>query len=482
MGIVFEIAGSTWGEQGDRGAQKKSRHGLDGVRMRGYFMASGGGLSGLAPWRSSASRRDARKDRTMKKQKVVIFPLVLLVLVPAIAILGGAQSESVLSPLTELGERLYFDQNLSSPAGQSCASCHDPMFGFADPDRGIPVSEGVIPGLFGTRNSPSAAYAMYAPALHFDAVEGLWIGGQFWDGRATGEVLGDPLADQALGPFLNPVEMANPDKATVIASVLASDYADLFRQVCPTAPIEEAYDCVALSIATFERTRFFGRFTSKYDAYLSACLDLGGEKEDCAKGIGVEAAEAGSLVLTKGEWEGLQLFMNENNDNDGILEEGEGALCVLCHVAEWTAVADYALPVAAPAWAPEGLIPPVFTDFTFDNLGVPKSEHRLLTDAPVDRGLGAIVDDTDEDGKFKVMTLRNVNATKPYAHNGFFKNLKDITHFYNTRDVAAENWAPPEVPATVNSDELGNLGLSSHDEKALVDFMKTLTDSSYPDP
>ena len=127
---------------------------------------------------------------------------------------GIAQTE-VLTPIEQLGEFLYFDENLSEPFGQSCASCHLPDVGFDDPDDELPVSEGVISGLFGGRNSPSSAYAMYAPTFHFDEEEGLWIGGQFWDGRATGDVLGDPLADQALGPFLNPVEMANTSKAQV---------------------------------------------------------------------------------------------------------------------------------------------------------------------------------------------------------------------------------------------------------------------------
>ena len=68
-------------------------------------------------------------------------------------------------------------------------------------------------------NSPISAYAMYAPIRYFDEDEGLWIGGQFWDSRATGDNLGDRPADQALGPFLNSVEMANPDKAAVIADI-----------------------------------------------------------------------------------------------------------------------------------------------------------------------------------------------------------------------------------------------------------------------
>jgi cytochrome c peroxidase len=381
-----------------------------------------------------------------------------------------------MTPLEQLGSFLYFDENLSEPSGQSCASCHDPGFGFADPDKGLPVSEGVIPGLFGGRNSPSSAYAMYAPIRYFDGE--LWIGGQFWDSRATGEKLGDPLADQALGPFLNPVEMANPDKATVIRDVAASDYAALFEDVWGPGSldnVEAAYDQVALSIAAFERSQIFGPFSSKYDAYLSSCLDLGGDMDDCATGVGDEAASAG-VIFSKKEWRGLQLFMGENN-NDGVLDLDEGAMCAACHVAEWTPDPGN---VFVPDWAPAGLVPPLFTDFTYDNLGIPKSENRLLADAPVDLGLGPVVGDPAENGKFKVMSLRNIHQTAPYGHNGFFQKLADITHFYNTRDVVAEGWALPEVAETVNSDELGNLGLSGKDEEALVKFMKTLTDGYMP--
>jgi cytochrome c peroxidase len=320
---------------------------------------------------------------------------------------------------------------------------------------------------------------MYAPVFYPDAVEGLWIGGQFWDGRATGWVLGDPLADQALGPFLNPVEMANPDKATVIADVAASDYADLFEAVWGPGSlddVEAAYDHVALSIAAFERTALFAPFSSKYDHYLASCIGMGGGMDNCAKGIG-PTAELAASIFTKKEWKGMLLFMGENN-NDGILEPGEGAMCSACHVADWTEAADYTPSVQVPAWAPTGMVPPVFTDFTFDNLGLPKSEHKLLKDAPLDLGLGAIVGDANENGKFKVMALRNIGLTKPYAHNGFFMNLKDITHFYNTRDV--EDWPEPEYGETVNFDELGNLGLSAKDEDALVKFMRTLSDGWKP--
>jgi cytochrome c peroxidase len=80
--------------------------------------------------------------------------------------LFGAAAYGHARPQEEmLGRMLFFDENLSNPPGQSCASCHHPMAGFADPDSAIPVSEGVVPGRFGGRNSPSAAYAAYSPAF-----------------------------------------------------------------------------------------------------------------------------------------------------------------------------------------------------------------------------------------------------------------------------------------------------------------------------
>ena len=411
---------------------------------------------------------------------LVVLTTLLLTLVFA----GQGMAKEKLSKTEQLGELLYFDENLSEPAGQACASCHLPEVGFDDPESHLPVSEGVVSGLFGGRNSPASAYAMYAPTRYFDPAEGLWIGGQFWDSRATGDVLGDALADQALGPFLNPVEMANASKAQVVNDAKNGAYGALFDKVCGGGKVsnpkyvEKAYDCIAESIAAFERTELFGQFNSKYDAYLQACLMAGGLPDDCAMGIGPEAEMAGA-IFTTGEWDGLQLFMGDLNDNDGVLEEGEGAACVLCHVANFTPAAKN---VVVPNWSPKDLVPPVFTDFTYDNLGMPVNPEiaALAGPQPTDLGLGAVVGDAAEDGKFKVMTLRNIGLTKPYAHNGFFKNLKDITHFYSTRDVEDEGWPAPEVPGTVNKDELGNLGLSDKEEDLLVKFMMTLSDGWTP--
>ena len=418
----------------------------------------------------------------MINRKKWLWTLLTTTILLVIFIASAVAQEPELSVIETLGEELYFDENLSQPAGQSCASCHDPDFGFVDPDSFLPVSEGVLPDRFGGRNSPSAAYAMYSPIRYFDVDEGLWIGGQFWDSRATGEELGDPLADQALGPFTNPVEMANHEQFNVIRDVANSDYRDLYEAVWPDTDLDswsrltsdemdEAYEQVALSIAAFERTNAFAPFNSKYDAYLKTCLDFGGDPGDCAIGSGSKASKAGKAIFSAEEWYGLALFMGEN-DNDGVLGKKEGAMCAACHVADWIPAVGN---VIVPDWAPAGMVPPVFTDFTYDNLGVPKNmAFPFDPDAPLDLGLGAVVGDDAENGKFKVMTLRNIGLTEPYAHNGFFVTLKEITHFYNTRDTGV--WPPPEYADTVNHDELGNLGLSEADEDALVSFMMTLND------
>ena len=146
-----------------------------------------------------------------------IFFLVLvasgmLLLALALTQLTEVSRASSLTPIEQLGKSLYFDQNLSKNGNQSCATCHDPAVGYTGPDSAVNVHGAVYPGsdptLFGNRKPPSAAYAGDSPALRYDSSLGTWIGGMFWDGRANGSVLGDPLAEQAKGPFLNPLEQA----------------------------------------------------------------------------------------------------------------------------------------------------------------------------------------------------------------------------------------------------------------------------------
>jgi cytochrome c peroxidase len=360
------------------------------------------------------------------------------------------------NPKERLGQLLFNDPRLSEPAGQSCASCHDANFAATDPDKWTPTSQGVNPELFGNRNTPTAMYMAFSPAFHFDADEGLYEGGQFLDGRAA------TLEEQAKGPFLNPLEMANTSKQQVVDKVRAASYASKFRQVYgPDAfsDIEAAYDRIADAIAAFERTPEFNKFTSKYDAYL-----------------------AGKAKLTGQELRGLELFEREDKGN-----------CAACHASR-------------PDKDENRGIPPLFTDFTYDNLGVPKNPNNRFYGMKkqynpdgrkfVDRGLGGFVNSPAEDGKFKVPTLRNIALTAPYMHNGYFMTLRGVVDFYNTRDtkpacpqeflderaaIAKGCWPVAEVAENVNRDELGNLKLSEQEVDDIVAFMHTLTDGWRPE-
>lgn len=417
-------------------------------------------------------------------------------LLASLLILASSASAAPTDQLATLGGALFKDTDLSKNANQSCMTCHHPSAGFADPANRVaptllPVSEGSIPDLFGGRNAPTAAYAGFSPPFHYDATEGLYIGGMFWDGRATGlsATLGDPLAEQALGPFLNPVEMALKDKKEVIKIVKKSNYADLFLQVFGPdafADVDAAYDNVGRAIAAFERSSEVTRFNSRFDKFWA---EQGGD----VSGFGVDKngnykripPAFKSQYFTLQEAEGLALF--------NAVDKG---MCALCHLTTNHQTTDRngtAVEVA-----------PLFTDFTYDNLGIPLNLRiaELAGAQPIDYGLGArtaeifsltpnalitplpsgtpaggdVLVVESEAGKFKVPTLRNVERTAPFGHNGYFATLEDITHFYNTRDVAEAGWPAPEVALNVNTDELGNLGLSPEEEAAIVAFMRTLTD------
>lgn len=366
------------------------------------------------------------------------FCIAVFVLLTASAGIVTAQ----LSPEEELGKKLFFDTDLSTPPGQSCAACHDPAVGYTGPDSNInnrsAVYEGAFDGRFGNRKPPSAAYAGDSQNLTHQAP---FIGGMFWDGRATGWILGDPLAEQAQGPFLNPLEQNNPNARVVVGKVLGSSYKTLFKTVCgKNYDVNKYYECIGRSIAAYERSTEVSPFTSRYDEYL----------------------DGNSEALTEDEIAGLALF------------EGKGK-CANCHV------------------------PPLFTDFTYDNLGVPKNlenpfydelKYNPMGSAWIDEGLGGFLKNAgyepevyeNELGKMKVPTLRNVDKrpnngfVKAYGHNGYFKSLKEIVHFYNTRDAPGADWPAPEVSQNVNKVELGNLSLTTEEESDIVAFLKTLSD------
>lgn len=381
-----------------------------------------------------------------------------------------------------LGEQLFFDERLSEPPGQSCATCHDPATGWTGPDSALNARGGILPGAvpdrFGNRKPPSAAYATYSPRLHARLEEGevLFVGGAFWDGRATGHLLGNAAADQAQGPFLDPLEQNLSGAEDVVRRVEAGPYGAEFREVlgevADLAHVDarEAtrvkFGIVALALAAFEHSPRLNVFTSKYDAYLK-----------------------GRARLTRQEALGLKVF------------EVKGK-CADCHPSR-------------PG--PRGE-PPLFTDFTFDNLGIPRNPENPWYRMPpefnpegaawIDRGLGGFLAGVPQYsahaaanlGKHRVPTLRNVDLrpgpdfVKAYGHNGYFKDLESIVHFYNTRDVkraadpaqatpdGVRGWAPPEVTDNLNRDEMGDLKLTAAEEAALVAFLRTLSDGYVPPP
>jgi cytochrome c peroxidase len=393
--------------------------------------------------------------------------------IAVLTLLGSSIANAANPPLTaeqQLGQQLYKDKNLSVNHNQACDSCHSlqpikicgqAAVSFVDPDnvrKKTPVSGGSKPGTFGGLNAPSSGYAAFSPAFHLDNKTQEYIGGQFWNGRAA------DLAAQAKGPILNPVEMGMPKAWAVINRLQKNPkYVSAFKKLYgldistipafnaqaaePTA-VAPIYDKVAQAISAFEKTQVFNKFNSKFDYVL-----------------------AGKTTLTASEAQGRTLF------------EGK-AKCSSCHTSELTTDAN------------GKSIPPLLTNFSYDNLGIPHNMN-IPGNPASNPGLGGREDIAQNDtkglqmGKHKVMTLRNIAMTAPYGHNGVFKTLQQIVHFHNTRDtlgVVANNqdagfgvtgWPVPEIANNLNVKDVGNLGLTAKEEKALVAFLKTLTDD-YP--
>jgi len=403
------------------------------------------------------------------RNSLLFFPVTMLGALPAMA----AQT-----PLESLGKKLYFDRSMSSPSNQSCAVCHEGSSGFVSPFPGINKEGAVVPGAvkqrFGNRRPPTAAYAGDSPIFDYvyDQESGEWMfaGGMFWDGRATGWVTGDPLADQAMGPFLNPVEQNLSSQEAACMIVAQANYAYLYQEafgkpiMCNIYDDDgnlTAYKDFARAIAAFERSEEVSPFDSKFDFVM-----------------------AGMAEFTPLEAQGWELF------------NGDRAMCSACHPA------------------------PLFTDFTYDNLGVPRNPANpfyemdmvyvdgqpinpegadwvdpglagFLATLPAgwfaERGLDKEAAVAESYGKHKVPTLRNVDKrpgpgfTKAFMHNGVFKSLPEVVEFYNQRDaMIAAGTLEPEVWENMNEDELGNLGLSAAEEAALVAFMQTLSDGYRP--
>ena len=179
------------------------------------------------------------------------FILIAFGLVLSLFLFGYRSSALAQDPasdpdLVALGRAMFFDENLSANGTQACAACHASEVGFTGPDAAVNaggvVYPGALPNRFGNRKPPASAYAGDSPVFHFDEADGGWFGGMFWDGRATGAVLSDPLADQAQGPFLNPLEQAIANDQVLCVRIKQADYADLFKEVWGAGSLNCAKD------------------------------------------------------------------------------------------------------------------------------------------------------------------------------------------------------------------------------------------------
>lgn len=314
---------------------------------------------------------------------------------------GGASAQSrALSPMAVLGQKIFVDTSLSASGLQSCASCHADTHGHAAPNN-LSVQLGGVTGTdqHGTRSSPSMRYLRYNQDFRFDA-EDTPTGGFFWDGRATS------LADQAKGPFVNAREMANANPEAVVAKLANATYADEFKRVFGANIFNDpaaTYERMALALQAFQKEEEqFAPFSSKYDAFLR-----------------------GQTRLNDQELRGLALFNAPSKGN-----------CAACHPSAKGADGSF----------------PLFTDFSYDSLGVPRNWtiSENLTPSNFDLGLcnstnPAILALADAKrlslcGLFKVPSLRNVALRGAYFHNGVFNDLTEVVSFYATRETDPARW------------------------------------------
>jgi len=410
--------------------------------------------------------------------------------------------------ITLLGKLIFYDKELSVKRNETCAFCHMPETGFSGPVSALNQTTVAYPGSIRTRFSgrrpQSHTYANYAPVLHYNPGQGDFVGGNFWDMRATGLRLNSALAEQAQDPPLDPAEIGLIDPACMVYRMSLRPYRSMAERmwgaqafavrwpadakaVCDRpgpAPhadplplhlravergiAQTTFDRIGDAIAAFESSPEVNPFSSKYDFVM-----------------------AGKAQFTPEEKAGYGLFRSKaTHCNECHRDGGPGE-------------------------------EPLFTDFTASNLGLPRNpalpfyqenfpDKFGYTANPegikyLDRGVGGFLSGplnpnhewtaqaSSFQGKYKTPTLRNVDKrpnagfVKAYMHNGYLKSLKEVVHFYNTRDALPKCnpgdlgekvtcWPVPENPETINRKQLGDLKLNDKEEDLLVAFLKTLTD------
>jgi len=375
----------------------------------------------------------------------------------ALAGCGGSDSPDRLriSPQAALGERIFNDTSLSASGRQSCASCHVAAAGGAQDNALAAQLGGADLSLQGSRTSPSIRYLAFGTAFRLDG-GGTPSGGFFWDGRASS------LAEQARRPFFNPVEMALASPADLAARLAKADYAQDFAALYGPDIFSrpgDALQAVGLAVQQFELEDVRLRaFTSKFDAFLD-----------------------GKTTLSAAEARGLAAFEDPLKGN-----------CSSCHTSARSRDGTH----------------PLFTNFTYHALGVPRNGELVANADPAHADLGLCAREggdlaarADLCGSFKVPSLRNVALRRALFHNGRFKTLGDAVDFYAQRDTQPELFypalpdgsvdryddLPPQFKANVSRGEApydrfpgGVPAMSPAEVADIVAFLETLTDGWTP--
>ncbi len=306
-----------------------------------------------------------------------------------------------LSAQGAVGRQLFMDTRLSNPPGTACVSCHHPDQGWGGNNGSITgVAVGSTPQSAGSRNSPTIGYAGFVPRFHRVREDGRWVpvGGLFWDGRA------DSLSEQARGPLFSRHEMNLSDEADLAGRLRTAPYAESLREAfgLPDDSPDARWNAAALAaLAAFQRSPEVAPFSSKYDA-----------------------VRRGQARFTRAEARGLRLFSDPAKGN-----------CIACHV-----------------FRPGSKNPAdhLFTDFTYDNLGLPRNPAIVANAEPAyfDLGLCGPLRERPRGlsdavcGMFRVPTLRNVARRPFYFHNGSFSDLTEVMRFYVRRDTEPARWYP----------------------------------------
>jgi cytochrome c peroxidase len=417
-----------------------------------------------------------------------------------------------------LGKALMYDKELSVNRNEACAFCHMPETGFTGPVSELNRTTGAYPGSvrtrFSNRKPQSHAYAALSPVLHYNPGQGDLVGGNFWDMRATGRRLGNAAAEQAEGPPTNPVEMGLPDIACAVFRASRRPYHAMFEKVwgpqafaiawpkdaervCARPGPPSAADPMPLHLSRLDR----GRASATFDQMAQSIGNYEASAEETNFTSRYDAMLAGKVKFTPQETEGYALFRGKAQCNACHRDGGPGE-------------------------------DPLFTDFTASNIGTPANPRLPFyrEDRPdafgytanaagaayVDLGVGNFLDQgpvlsqvsavdarwrglvRGMNGRLQVPTLRNVDKRpdpgfiKAYGHNGYFTSLKQVVHFYNTRDAlprckphdpgeGTTCWPAPETTLNMNTSHMGRLGLTGAEEDDLVSFMQTLTDGYMPD-